>query len=79
MVTLEQLLIDKSLIELSKMMVKAFNGLKSEVVGDDDLDLEIGSFVLLMHFQIMDITPTYSMLLERPWIHLASVALSSFH
>lgn len=77
--TLNQLPVDKSLIRPSCTVVRAFDGAKSEVVGDIDLELEIGPQIFPISFHIMDIRPAYSMLLGRPWIHSAGAIPSSLH
>jgi hypothetical protein len=76
---LDQLPVDVSSVRSSGMVVRAFDGTKREVIGDLDLDLEIGGFLFKVTFQIMDIHPAYSMLLGRPWIHMAGAIPSSLH
>jgi len=39
----------------------------------------VGPQLFLVTFQVMDIHPTYSMLLGRPWIHAAGAVTSSLH
>lgn len=61
------------------MIVGAFNGATSELVGDIHIDLEIGPYVFHVLFQIMDIKPVYSMLLGRSWIHSVGAIPSLLH
>lgn len=51
MMTLDQLPMDKFFIRPNHMMVKPFDGATSEVVGDIDIELEIGPYVLISHFR----------------------------
>ena len=39
----------------------------------------MGPQVFLVTLQVMDIHPSYSMLLGRPWIHAAGAVISSPH
>ena len=43
------------------------------------MELFIGPQVFLVTLQVMDIHPSYSMLLGRPWIHTARAMASSLH
>ena len=61
------------------MIVRAFDGSKREVMGEVELSIQIGPCVFQVTFQVMDIFPTYSCLLGRPWIHLAGVVPSTLH
>jgi hypothetical protein len=60
-------------------MVKAFDGSRRAVIGEVDLPVLIGPQVFTITFQVMDINPTYSCLLGRPWIHAAGVVTSTLH
>ncbi|XP_058009439.1 uncharacterized protein LOC131183195 [Hevea brasiliensis] len=77
--TLARLLINPSGIRQSSMIVRVFDGTKREVLGDIDLPLQIGAYTFNVTFQVMDIEPTYTMLLERPWIHSANAVPSTLH
>lgn len=79
MVILDQLPVDKSFIRPNHMIVRAFNGATSKVVGDIDLELKTGSYVFNVPFQIMNIKFAYSMLLGRPMIHSADAIPSFLH
>ncbi|RDY04761.1 hypothetical protein CR513_11483, partial [Mucuna pruriens] len=59
--------------------VKAFDGSKREVMGEITLPICIGPITFDITFQVMDIRPTYSCLLGRPWIHAVEAIPSSLH
>ena len=63
----------------STMIVRAFDGTRREVMGDIELPIQIGPNVFNILFQVMDITPAYSCLLGRPWIHSAGAVPSTLH
>ncbi|KAK5771444.1 hypothetical protein PVK06_047648 [Gossypium arboreum] len=63
---------------LSPLVVRAFDGTKISVIGEIEIPLLVGVVNFLIHFQVMDITPSYSMLLGHPWIHLTKVATASY-
>jgi len=60
----------------STMVVRAFDGSKREVVGEVELPVQVGPCTFQVVFQVMDISPAYSCLLGRPWIHTAGVVPS---
>jgi len=61
------------------MVVRAFDGSKREVVGEVELPVQVGPCTFQIVFQVMDISPAYSCLLGRPWIHTAGVVPSTLH
>ncbi|TYK27810.1 uncharacterized protein E5676_scaffold749G00390 [Cucumis melo var. makuwa] len=77
--TLLKLPVDMSHIKSSTMVMKAFDGSRREVMGDIELPVKIGLCIFNIVFQVMEITPTYSFLLGRPWIHSAGVVPSILH
>lgn len=68
---------DKSFIKPNRMMMRAFKEVMSEMVGDIDIELEIGPHVFNVPFHIMNIKPAYSMLLGKLWVHSVG-AIASF-
>ncbi|XP_019433888.1 PREDICTED: uncharacterized protein LOC109340621 [Lupinus angustifolius] len=77
--TLSRLPVDASYMRPSSMVVKAFDGSNRDVMGEMELPIKIGPCIFLIVFHIMDINPSYSCLLERPWIHASGVVPSTFH
>ncbi|OMO77592.1 reverse transcriptase [Corchorus capsularis] len=77
--SLEKLSVDLSYIKPNNMMVRAFDGTTRSVRGDIEIQMEIGGVEFLMTFQVMDISPSYSCLLGRPWIHMAGAVPSTLH
>jgi hypothetical protein len=61
------------------MIVKAFDGSQREVIGEIELPMLIGPHLFNISFQVMDINPSYSCLLGRPWIHVAGAVTSTLH
>ncbi|XP_038713488.1 uncharacterized protein LOC120007365 [Tripterygium wilfordii] len=54
-------------------------GFEVEIMGEIEVPLEIANVTFNVPFMVMDISPTYSCLLGRPWIHTAGVVPSSLH
>ncbi|KAI5382745.1 hypothetical protein KIW84_070240 [Lathyrus oleraceus] len=63
----------------SGVVVKAFDGSRKTVIGEVDLQVKIGPSDFQITFQVMDIHPSYSCLLGRPWIHEAGAVTSTLH
>ncbi|XP_016681350.1 uncharacterized protein [Gossypium hirsutum] len=77
--TLNRLPIDSSHMKTCQNVVRAFNGIERKVMGRIEIPLLIGPTVYEVDFIVMDIKPSYSCLLGRPWIHSAGAVLSSLH
>ncbi|CAN1156262.1 hypothetical protein LINPERPRIM_LOCUS20104 [Linum perenne] len=77
--TLNKLRIDDTFIRPSFTVVRAFDGTKRQVIGEIELPIQVGPQVFKVDFHVMDINPTYSLLLGRPWLHAAGVVPSSLH
>ena len=63
----------------SNIVVRAFDGSKRMVHGEVDIPVKIGSQTFKSTFYVMDIRPSYSCLLGRPWIHEAGDVTSTLH
>uniref|UniRef100_A0A2N9HKR9 Uncharacterized protein n=1 Tax=Fagus sylvatica TaxID=28930 RepID=A0A2N9HKR9_FAGSY len=63
----------------SNQFVKAYDDTKREVHGVVILNISIGPMVQKVHFQVMDITASFNMLLGRPWLHETKAISSSLH
>ena len=61
------------------MVVRAFDGTKSEVLGNVKLPIQIRPCIFDSEFVVMDINPSYNYLLGRPWIHMVGAVPSTFH
>ncbi|XP_057986690.1 uncharacterized protein LOC131171236 [Hevea brasiliensis] len=77
--TLAKVPVDPSGVRQSSIIVRAFDGKKRDVLGDIDLQLQIGACTFNVTFQVMDIEPAYTMFLGRPWIHSANAVPSTLH
>jgi hypothetical protein len=77
--TLVKLSLDGPVLKPSSMIVKAFDGSQREVIGEIELPMVIGPHLFNISFQVMDINPSYSCLLGRPWIHAAGAVTSTLH
>nr|XP_034900655.1 LOW QUALITY PROTEIN: uncharacterized protein LOC118038417 [Populus alba] len=76
---LDEMPIDPSHMQPSVITARAYDGSSRPVVGSIDVELAVGPQVFLVTLQVMNIHPSYSMLLGRPWIHSAGAVTSSLH
>ena len=76
---LDEMPIDATYMRPSMMTARAYDGSPRQVIGTIDIELFIGPQMFLITLQVMDIHPSYSMLLGRPWIHAAGAVTSSLH
>ena len=76
--TLHRFEIGEKLIKPSIVIVCSFDGMKKDIIGDIELEMNIGLVSFLIHFQLVDI-PTFNLLLRRSWIHMAGAIPSSLH
>ena len=79
MSTLSRLPIDLSSLKKSQLIVRAFDGTKREVLGNIKLFIQVGPSIFNSEFIVIDINPSYSYLLGRPWIHRAGAVPSTLH
>jgi len=77
--TLNKLPSDGIHLRPSTIVVRAFDGSKREVIVEVELPVQVRPCTFQVVFQVMDISPAYSCLLGRPWIHTAGVVLSTLH
>ncbi|XP_016732690.2 uncharacterized protein [Gossypium hirsutum] len=77
--TLNRLPMNSSHMKSCQNVVRAFDGTKRKVMGRIDIPLLIGPTIYEVDFLVMDIKPSYSCLLGRPWIHSAGAVPSSLH
>ena len=66
--TLMRLLVDRSYMKYTKIVVRAFDGTRREVIRKIEIEVQIGSCTFNVEFQVMDISSSYNCLLGRPWI-----------
>ena len=71
--------VDSSYIKHTKTMVRAFDNTRREVIGEIEIEVQIGPCKFNIEFQVMDISPSYNCLLGRPWIHIVGVVPSTLH
>ncbi|KAI5411754.1 hypothetical protein KIW84_056718 [Lathyrus oleraceus] len=77
--TLSKLLYQGAHMRYSGVIVKAFDGSRKTVISEVDLPVKIGPSDFQITFQVMNIHPSYSCLLGRPWIHEAGAVTSTLH
>ncbi|XP_052483088.1 uncharacterized protein LOC128036210 [Gossypium raimondii] len=77
--TLNRLPMNSSHIKSCQNVVRAFDGTERGVIGRINIPLLIGLTIYEVDFLVMDIKPSYSCLLGRPWIHSAGAVPSSLH
>ena len=66
-------------LKLSNIVVRAFDGSKRMVHGEVDIPIKVGSQVFDSRFYVIDIRPSYSCLMGRPWIRKAGAVTSTLH
>ena len=49
------------------------------MIGEIEIEMQIGPCTFNIEFQVMDISSSYNCLLGRPWIHIARVVPSTLH
>jgi len=76
---LKEMPIDESYMKPSTLMVRAYDGSPRQIIGTLEVELYVGPQMFLITLQVMDIHPSYSILLGRPWIHAAGAVASSLH
>ena len=76
---LDRLDFEEVFMKPSDIVVKDFDALKRTVIGERNLPIKVGSQTFDSTFFVMDIRPTYSCLLGRPWVHRADVVTSTLH
>ena len=67
------------ILKPSNIVVRAFDGSKRMVHGEMDIPVKVGSHTFASTIYVMDIRPSYSCLLGRPWIHKAGAVTSTLH
>ena len=77
--TLMRLPIDRSYMKHTKTMVRAFDGTRMEMIGEIEIEVQIGPCTFNIEFQVMDISPFYNCLLGKPWIHIDGAISSTLH
>lgn len=77
--SLSKLTIEGMSMKPSELVVREFDGSRRTVIGEVDLPIKIGPHKYFITFYVMDIYPTYSCLLGRPWIHSAGAVTSTLH
>jgi len=73
--TLNKLPFNVSHLKPSSMIVRAFDGTRRNIIGEIDLQIQVGPHFCQITFQVMDINLAYNCLLGRPWIHSVGVVL----
>jgi len=76
---LNEMPIDSTHILLSTMMARVYDGFPMKVVGTIKIELCIGPQVFLVTLQVINIHPSYTILLGRFWIHVVRTVASSLH
>ena len=79
MSTLERLNVDTSLIRLTTMIIRAFDGTLREVQGEIKLAIGVGPMFFMVNFQVIKVDSLYNMLLGRPWLHATSAIAFTLH
>ena len=67
------------ILKSSNIIVRAFDGSKRTVHREVNIPIKIRAQTFESIFYVMDIRPSYSCLLGRPWIHGAGAVTSTLH
>ena len=67
------------MLKPSNIIVRAFDRSKRMVHEEVDVLIKAGSHTFASTFYVMDVRPSYSCLLGRPWIHKAGAVTSTLH
>ncbi|XP_077251627.1 uncharacterized protein LOC143890831 [Tasmannia lanceolata] len=59
--------------------ILAYDGTRRDVVGTLATEIQIGGGMFEIEFQVLDIKPSFNLLLGRPWLHKYGVVPSSLH
>ncbi|KAK9682344.1 hypothetical protein RND81_10G066600 [Saponaria officinalis] len=59
--------------------VRAFDGTRRNIKGTVSLRIKTGPIERKTEFQVIDVAPSYNMLLGRPWIHAVQAVTSTLH
>ena len=65
--------------DLTMYVLELLMGQKTDVIGEIELVLTIGSVDFAVNFQVLDINASYNLLLGRPWVHRAGAVPSTLH
>ncbi|XP_077250561.1 uncharacterized protein LOC143889991 [Tasmannia lanceolata] len=63
----------------SEQGILAYDGTRRDVVGTLATEIQIGGGMFEIEFQVLDIKPSFNLLLGRPWLHKYGVVPSSLH
>ena len=66
MSTIEHLNVDTSLILLTTIIIRAFDGTFQEVQGEIELMIRVGPRSFMVIFQVIKVDSPYNILLRRP-------------
>nr|XP_025884578.1 uncharacterized protein LOC112940521 [Solanum lycopersicum] len=77
--TLQKLNVCAERVRPNNVCVRAFDGSKTDVIGEIELVLTIGPVDFAVNFQVLDINASYNLLLGRPWVHKAGAIPSTLH
>lgn len=77
--TLSQLKFEGPKMQASALIIWAFDRSRREVIIEVDFLVCTGPHQFTIIFKVMDIHPTYSFLLERSWIYVATAVTSTLH
>ena len=74
---IKRLNVDTSLIRLTTIIIRAFDGTLQEVQGLIELMIAVGPKSFMVIFQVIKVKSPYNMLLGRPWLHIAGAFAST--
>ena len=66
-------------LKASNLVIKAYNDSKKQVVGTFKEIVIVGEVESVVEFTVLDILPTFTLLLGRPWFHPLGGVPSTLH
>jgi hypothetical protein len=77
--TIDYLRIERDNVRLSTLLIHGKNESTQASLGTITFPIKVGSLLAETTFHVIDATPSYHMLLGRPWLHDDGVVLSTLH
>ena len=77
--TLERVGIAKSLLTPSNLCVRGFDSSRREIMGNLKTMIKVAGVSFEVDFCVIDMQPSYNLILGRPWLHQARAVASSLH
>ena len=77
--TLERIDIPKSQLTSSDLCVRGFDSSRRDIIGNLKTIISVGGVKFEVEFCVIDMQPSYNVILGRPWLYQAKAIASSLH